>query len=266
MTQEQFRTRVERAEKEVFVITATDGGWRVRSVRNPSQSYQVKESQNGLVCNCPDFQSHASDPNWSCKHVLAVERQNGTDFPPEEEPVETEQKSESADAGQMVIKRSLSPDGRIDSISIEISIPLAETVAQIKNKALNALKLQTEIVRNFLKATPTSDGIQPQPDNGKTNGGAIAARLLDLGVTNGQYGERFYINVDVNHRRARFFGSAGKIAHILAMFGQELIPEELEPGMRLDLPCRVLTERSADGKYLNVTQVLPPNGEAKVRP
>src|SRR5713101_10074070 len=94
MTQEQFRTRVERADKEVFVITTAEDGWRIRSARNPSQSYLVSTNGNGLVCSCPDFQTHTSDdPDWTCKHVLAVEHEqakaNGTDFPPEEEPVAT---------------------------------------------------------------------------------------------------------------------------------------------------------------------------------
>jgi len=74
MTQEQLEVRKERAEKEVFVITAAGEGWRVRSARNPSRFYLVSGNQSGYQCNCPDFQSHApQDPAWQCKHILAVQ-------------------------------------------------------------------------------------------------------------------------------------------------------------------------------------------------
>ena len=37
MTQEQFEVHKQRAERDVFVITAAEEGWRVRSARNPSR-------------------------------------------------------------------------------------------------------------------------------------------------------------------------------------------------------------------------------------
>jgi len=37
MAQEQFEVRKNRAERDVFVITAAEEGWRVRSARNPSR-------------------------------------------------------------------------------------------------------------------------------------------------------------------------------------------------------------------------------------
>src|SRR5437016_3168923 len=74
MTQPQFETRSQRAVRELFVISPGEEGWRVRTASNPSQYYQVSANENGLVCNCPDFQDNVSaDPNWKCKHVLAVE-------------------------------------------------------------------------------------------------------------------------------------------------------------------------------------------------
>src|SRR5207247_9184357 len=66
---------------------------------------------------------------------------------------------------QMLIKRSVSPDGRIDSVSVEFSMPVSDiSNGQIKDKALKILQLQKEIVGTFLKlngqkapanATPT---------------------------------------------------------------------------------------------------------------
>ncbi len=84
-----------------------------------------------------------------------------------------------------------------------------------------------------------------RPQNG--NGSVAAARVLDLGVSNGPYGERFFLNVAVGRDRARLFGSAKKIADALRALGETIPPEELGAGMRFNLPCRVTTERSADG-------------------
>ncbi len=73
MTQEQFAVRKQRAEQDVFVITAAEEGWRVRSARNPSRFYLVSGDGADVRCNCPDFQTHAAeDPTWRCKHVLTV--------------------------------------------------------------------------------------------------------------------------------------------------------------------------------------------------
>ena len=100
----------------------------------------------------------------------------------------------------------------------------------------------------------------------KANGnGAAPARLIDVGTMNGQYGERYFLNVEVNGRRCRFFGTLNQIADAIAVAGRDLIAEEIEPGLRLNLPCKALTEKSADGRYVNVTRVLPANGQAGMR-
>ena len=59
MSQEQFEVRKERAEREVFVITADEEDWRVRSTHNPSRFYAVSDGSTGPQCTCPDFQQHA---------------------------------------------------------------------------------------------------------------------------------------------------------------------------------------------------------------
>lgn len=270
MTQEQFDTRSERAGKELFVISTTEEGWRVRSAHNPSRYYLVSGDGEGLRCTCPDFETHfPEDPGWACKHILAVQDYQakvGVTHPQGDEHSSEERATIQAEGSrevrpgngnsapaQMVIKRSISPDGRIDSISIEFSSAVDETtVAQIKNRALKTLKLQTEIVRNFLNGPNGKASSTPA----KTNG-AVAARLLDVGVANGQYGDRFYLNVEVNGRRARFFGTTGQIARAISAAGEKLLAKNVAPGLRVDLPCRVITQESADGRYLNVTQVLP---------
>src|SRR6516162_2334058 len=75
MKQEQFEVRSKRAAEELFVISPTDtkNAWRVRSAHNPTQHYLVSGDGEGLRCDCPDYQTHSDDPEWSCKHMLAVE-------------------------------------------------------------------------------------------------------------------------------------------------------------------------------------------------
>ena len=61
----------------------------------------------------------------------------------------------------------------------------------------------------------------------------------------------------MNGRRARFFGTLGQIVRAIAAAGEKLSTQEVEPGLRVDLPCRVIAQQSSDGRYLNVVQVLP---------
>jgi hypothetical protein len=52
----------------------------------------------------------------------------------------------------ILLKRSLSPSGRIDCVSIEITLSIGDmTGKEIKEKALSALRLQSEIAKEFLK-------------------------------------------------------------------------------------------------------------------
>ncbi len=281
MTEGQLEVRKQRAERDVYVITAAPEGWRVRSAGNPSRFYTVSTNGTGLHCTCPDFEKHAAqDPAWQCKHVLAVEGHkphNGTgDVQAQREtdeeraaiqneaPAEVPPAKSEPDATQMLIKRSISPDGRIDSVSIEFSFALVGlTDSEVKSRALKTLKLQTEIVKGFLNggnAKPTTARTSA-PTPPKTNG-VTFGRLIDVGVSNGQYGERFFLNVQVNGQRARFFGSVDQIAKAITAAGEQIYATAIEPGMRLNLPCRVVTQQSSDGRYLNVTQVLPLPGRA----
>ncbi len=278
MTQDQFRTRVERAEREVFVITRGEDGYHVRSAHNPANAYLVTDTEGEWLCNCPDFESHSEDPGWQCKHVLAVKNKYGEPASYEagehaairSEGNAPEETVIATPPTQMAIKRSVSPDGRIDSVSIEFSLPVSGISGDmIKTQALRVLRLQAEIAWQFLNL----NGKRPAasvPQNGtfqksNGNGSTAAGRVLDLGVTNGPYGERYFLNVAVGRERARLFGSAKKIADALRALGENIPPEELGGGMRFNLPCRVTTERSADGRYLNVTHLLPVRVDGEAR-
>jgi SWIM zinc finger len=264
MTQEQFDVRSKRAAQELFVISPTDNGWRVRSAHNPSQYYLVSGDGEDLRCSCSDFETHSEDPDWICKHILAVQNHQAKTHGKQEcETYEDEERaaiqSESSPLpqnaainpqAQMLVKRSLSPDGRIDSISLEFSFDVREESAgDIKARALKALKLQTEIVQSFLgsaKPNGRSNGAARHSSNNKDANGTVAARMLDVGITQTTYGERVYVNFDVNGRRARLFGSEQAVLSAIAAAGKRLAADAIQQGLMLNLPCRVVTEQNGN--------------------
>jgi len=176
MTETQIEARQERAGNGTLVVSRTEDGFRVYSVNHPSHLYLVRQEGERWTCTCPDFEYHQADTTWRCKHILAVapwqQRENPQPYEPgngqaEAIPVSPEPAEQAAlprkrnqnhtnGFAQMLIKRSISPDGRIDSVSVEFSMPVAETAnGEIKAKALNTLKLQKEIVADFLKLNGT---------------------------------------------------------------------------------------------------------------
>jgi len=48
------------------------GGFRVSSSRR-EVDYLVTQPNGHLVCTCPDFDHHEEEPQFRCKHIMAVE-------------------------------------------------------------------------------------------------------------------------------------------------------------------------------------------------
>lgn len=285
MTQQELEKRKERAERETFVISRTDEGFRVYSPANPTKSYMVSGSAEALTCTCPDFQYHASDPQWQCKHILAVlnQRNKGNKQPAETDPYEVEERlairKEGRRAGkteaqapkdgvsQMLIKRSVSPDGRIDSLSVEFSSPVEKIpVKEIKSRALKTLKLQSEIVESFLGAN-SRENASPKGKEEDADG-AAPAEMLNVGGMDGKWGRRLFINVKANGQTSKLFGTRKQLAASLAAAGFPKVAEQIAEGMQLNLPCRVVTKPSEDGRFLNIERVLPfeaPSRQRRVR-
>jgi hypothetical protein len=288
LTQTQFETRKERAENGALVASKTDEGFRVYSLHNPGQIYLVRQEGERWTCTCPDFETHKTDTTWRCKHILAVAPwpQSPTPAapdpsgetpayalspatPPEKPPTskgKTRRAIEPGPPALMLIKRSVSPDGRIDSVSVEFSMPVSGNKEdEIKAKAVKTLQLQREIVASFLTVNghmvpaASAPSVPPTPTNGG-NGSPVFARMLDIGKMNGRWGERLYITFQVDGRRCRLFGSSKQLATHLGSAGYEIDPQGIEDGLRLNLPCRVITKPSDDGKYLNVEKVFPLKG------
>ncbi len=222
MTTAQIESRQERAHKGVLIASRVEGGFRVYSTDNPSQQYSVTWNGERLTCTCPDFEFHQTDPDWRCKHILAVEPfdNNLSEMPEAAEDVTRHEDALPATVGaaasgeppasapprrrrapkeppsptHMMIKRSVSPDGRIDSVSVEFSTPVIDLpIGEIKERALKTLQLQRDIVSSFLKlnghagpAQPSAPS-RPAPVDRNGDGFPVLARMLDVGKVNGKW-------------------------------------------------------------------------------
>lgn len=169
---------------------------------------------------------------------------------------------ESNPPTRMLVKRSLSADGHVDSVSITIDLSIdGLTAQQIKAKGLKALRLETELAQEYLVSFP------PPATANRANAQAVAAtndtdeerfaapaRLLDISKAKNN---TYFINVKVGGKQARLFGTARQLVTQLAGIGQDLTPEAISDGLQLDYACRAVTELGGDGRYLKVVKLLP---------
>lgn len=165
--------------------------------------------------------------------------------------------------GVLQIKRSISPDGRIDSISLEIDLSIdTEAPDEIRAQARGALELQTEIIREFLNGPAQTEAAskplsQPSDSFPQPSLPGEPARLLDIGVIDGKWGPRYFINVGVANQVAKLWGTPKQLVRYLVSIGHVLLPETISDGLRLNLSCRATTQRSADGRFLNAIALHP---------
>jgi len=279
MTQEQLTRRKGRAQSETFVIAQVEDGFRVYAPSNPTRQYVVGGPPEAPTCSCPDFRFHARNGEWRCKHILAVLKETGAAGDPAHaaDPVEVEERRAIQEEGrtrtvpdpknsgngvsQMTLKRSMSPDGHIDSLSVEFACPVDHATARdIVAKAVKTLKLQGEIVEGFL-------GTNGSERNGKTSkpaipADAVVADLLTVGSMNTRWGRRLFINVKVNSETLKLFGAKKQLEEAVAAAGFPDLKDRIEEGVNLAVPCRVTTKPSENGKYRNVDRVFPAEAPA----
>lgn len=283
--------RESRAGNPTLVIMPQGSGYRVYAASDPSRIYEIREEDGRWRCTCPDFDERNMDVDWQCPHILAAvphlahastaARASGSSMRIVPMAAATGDEQTEPPAASMLIRRSVSPDGRIDSVSVEFTLPVAgDSTGAIKHKALRTLDLQKEIVAHFLGWQNGNGAInavpQPHPHRDNPNGShhpnghhpngdnLSPARILDIGEVQGKWGPRLCLTFQVNGNRTRLFGSAKQLAARLAEAGYDYDPDALYSGLRLNLACKVLTEPSADGKYVNVGKLYPasPNGSA----
>jgi hypothetical protein len=263
-----------RVPSETLVISRVDEGLRVYSPANPLNSCIVSGSPEEPLCTCPDFEHHAGNLNWHCKHIKAVlEQFNGSNGKnpsgsiEEEErlaiqnenlPLQKERSAPPICTPQMLLKRSVSPDGRIDSLSIEFTCSVEDLPeGEIKSRATKVLKIQSEIIKSFM--SNGGNGHKPELQSGSANGG-MPAKMLSIAGMNTKWGRRLFINIEAGGNMLKLFGNQKQLAEAIASAGFPGLVEHIDERVELNIPCRVTTKPSEDGKYLNVDRVSPLNG------
>jgi hypothetical protein len=275
MTHAQLVRRPAGSFQEPFVISRTEDGFRVYAASDPGKVCEVSGSPEAPTCTCSDFRFHQADPDWRCKHILAVLDHAGQvhESARTTDPVEAEERAAIQEEGrgrprkrtaarpngaaQMTLKRSVSPDGRIDALSVEFSAAVDPASPEdVKASALATLTLQAAIVDGFVngrRAERPRAAEEPAPP--KERDGAVPARLLSIGGLDGKWGRRLFISIQVNGRTAKLFGTPKQLAAALASAG--FPNREIAEGVTLDLPCRAVTKPTPDGRFLDVEQILP---------
>ena len=246
----------------IFVISKVQEGFRVHSPES-GQIFMVGHDLDHPVCTCPEFSQHRHDPSWACAHVDAV-RTHVSHAPvnPGGRAVRT-----SVDGNaQLTLKRSVSPDGRIDSLSVELSCPVDLGARHdVTSVATRGLGMQAEIVQGFLGRPQNGNGRPARTVEPPVGGnGSTPAELIGIAGMNTRYGRRLFLNVRCNGKVLKLFGNEKRLAEAIAGAGFPEAADCIEEGISLNLPCRVTTKPSEDRRYLNVDTVYPINGTGVV--
>lgn len=253
---------------QTFVIAKLGDGYRVYSPDQPQQIYLVSGTPESPRCTCPEFRSRTDEPEAGCDHIDAVFARptaaapttphGATDGKTNSAAVRALPTSAERDSPvQMTLKRSISPDGRIDSLSIEFTCdvaPLSE--AEIHQHAMRLIELQHTIVHSFSQNgghPKTAPVTAPVASMGNGN---IPAQLVSVGGMDGKWGRRLFLIVQVQDKLLKFFGSEKQLTDALSEAGFAGIGR-IGEGMVLNLPCQVMTKPSADGRYQNIEKILP---------
>lgn len=254
---------------QTYVSTRTDRGVRVYSPQNPRQSHYVTGNAAEPACTCNDFSQHGD-----CGHLGAAAHllpANGPD-----------QKSDACKGAQTVlVRRSVSPDGKINSLSVEFSFDVSNAlVSEIRVKAEKTLALQTALIQSFLASAPKVEKQSCAPSrtgrngnnghsgngykgngndqhNGHNGNGAVPARLVGVGGMTTRFGYRTFIDVDCEGGNIKLFGNRKQLGEAIIAAGFPQMARNIADGVELNLPCRVLLSR--DGQYPKIEKVLAAN-------
>jgi hypothetical protein len=254
-----------------LIVIRGEQGFRVYSPANPAKSDIVSGDPEHPVCSCSEFL--AETPGEYCAHINAVlasfGAQNGAaaeDCYAREERLAIQNEGRTApDRGRhagpavMLLKRSVSPDGRIDSLSVEFTAEVdGATPVEVSDRAARLLALQSTIVKGFLNgARNGSNGSQTKPEQQNEGTGAALAEMVSIGGMDSKWGRRLFIAIQANGRNLRLFGNKNQLAEAIKTAGFAKLAERIEEGVALRVPCRVITKPSPDGKYTNVERLLP---------
>ena len=157
MTNDTFPKRIAQVGSDTFVIAREGDQFRMYAPGNPAEVSTVRITDKDTVCTCTDFIENGNNPEYRCKHILAVQKIPQVQSIPSavkassHAPEPQTRVSSGNGARHMLLKRSISPDGRIDSLSVEFSLPMgSESETEMVERANAALAIQTVIIAGFL--------------------------------------------------------------------------------------------------------------------
>jgi len=73
-----------------------------------------------------------------------------------------------------------------------------------------------------------------------------------------RFGWRYFINVEVGQRTYKLFGTSQQLVEQLTAIGQG--NAKISKGSTINVPCLAVLDKSKDGKYTNVVELLPQAG------
>lgn len=266
-------------DKKAWIVARTGDGFKVYAPGgSPADVHRVRLEGSKSTCTCREYNAPGRGERVPCIHISVVLAAQGGKLAqfalppvaispataaPEAGASERRVSVSSDDAEKhMLLKRSVSPDGRIDSLSVEFSLPVAKlSTSDIKASASKALALQTEIVESFLGKKGDANGHAPEkaPREDPPNG-TLYAEIKDVRAMDTKWGRRLYLAFFVNGEHLRLFGSHKRLGEILTFAGFPEYSHQIAEGLELHLPCRVIVEPSPDGRFMNVRRVFPSKG------
>lgn len=85
------------------------------------------------------------------------------------------------------------------------------------------------------------------------------ALLLEIGVV--RWRPRFYLQLQIDDKILRYYGTRKSLAQHLTRLGLEITAMEIVPGLQLDLRCRASTYRAGELQIVHRLLPLQPSQE-----
>jgi hypothetical protein len=227
------------AEDSIYVVNEVEDGYLVYESKRPETTFFVTKQDGEPTCSCDEFRVLG----LQCAHIVAT-------FPVLVDDVENVPET-------ITFKRSVSPDGRIDSFSVEVACQerLSDELVCVQHGE-RVIVLQETLAQLFLERNEKREkgnGSSPQ-ENGSE---PCLGELLAVDGMDTRNGWRLFLVVRVEGQDLKLFGNREQLAGHIRAAGYPNLAKDITKGVTLDVPCRVVTRWSSDGKYRNVERLFP---------
>jgi hypothetical protein len=233
-------------------IETTIAGYQVSDPSARTSPQVVTIQGNQFVCDCVDF-----DEDSNCNHIRAVLSHLCTQTKKAFNESADNRQLTDASPATMTLRRSISPDGKIDSLAIEFSSPVdRSSCADITARALSMLKLQSVVANEFLMSKHAGRAIEN--NNGHSSQVLMAnARMIRIGEVPTKRDRSLFLEFHLRDQGARLFGTSEELAQAVADAVYSSSPDDICDGLNLDVACQVLVKPSRNPLYTEILRVLP---------